>query len=152
MIADRWNRPDGGRVVPGMKSLRSAPVLGLAIAALLLAGCADASRPTNGPGGPAYDPAGSPTSTAPTLPSTGASGGPSASLPAGVTRTLVGTVDEGAEPSCLILQSSQGRFELLSPDPVPRVGDHVTVTGHVVKAMSHCMAGQPFLVESLTVG
>jgi hypothetical protein len=67
-------------------------------------------------------------------------------------QTLVGTVIQGAEPSCLILQTESGQFELLAPKPVPHEGDKVKVVGHVVKAMSHCMQGQPFLVEQLTVG
>jgi hypothetical protein len=70
----------------------------------------------------------------------------------GGTQTLVGTVTEGAEPTCLILQTGQGQFELLSPKPVPHEGDKIKVVGHVVKAMSHCMQGQPFLVEQLTIG
>jgi hypothetical protein len=71
----------------------------------------------------------------------------------GSTQTLVGTVTQGAEPSCLILQTAQGgQFELIAAQPVPHDGDRVKVVGHVVKAMSHCMQGQPFLVERLTIG
>jgi len=59
----------------------------------------------------------------------------------------------GAEPSCLILHSSDGQFELvgateqaqavLKPDAV------VVVRGYVVKGMmSHCMQGTMFKVVS----
>lgn len=68
------------------------------------------------------------------------------------TVTLSGTVRQGAEPGCLILHSIRGQFELLDPKPVPRDGDQVHVTGHLVQAMSHCMQGQPFFVEKLTIG
>jgi hypothetical protein len=69
----------------------------------------------------------------------------------GATVTLSGTVQLGAEPGCLILTTKAGQLELISPTPTPHEGDQVTVTGHVVKAMSHCMQGRPFRVQSLTI-
>jgi hypothetical protein len=69
----------------------------------------------------------------------------------GATVTLSGTVQLGAEPGCLILTTKAGQLELISPTPTPHEGDQVTVTGHVVKAMSHCMQGRPFRVQNLTI-
>lgn len=66
--------------------------------------------------------------------------------------TVSGVVRQGAEPSCLILQTPYGQLELLDPKPVPHDGDQVHVTGHLVQAMSHCMQGRPFLVEKLVIG
>ena len=136
-----------------MKVLRT-PVLGAIAAALALAlgGCG--SQAGSAGGGSTSSPPGL-TTSAPspsTLPEQEPAYPPNASITAGATVTLVGIVNQGAEPSCLILQTRQGLFELLSPTPVPHAGDHVTVTGHVVKAMSHCMQGSPFLVERLAIG
>ena len=69
----------------------------------------------------------------------------------GVTVTISGTVVEGAEPSCLILRTDRGQFELLSKTQGVRQGDQVTATGHVAQVMTHCMQGKPFQVDSLTV-
>ena len=69
-----------------------------------------------------------------------------------MTVTVSGTVIQGAEPSCLILKSDRGPLELLSNKADAHPGDHVVATGHVVRVMSHCMQGQPFEVDSLTVG
>jgi hypothetical protein len=77
-----------------------------------------------------------------------------ASPPAvGVTVTVNGTVAQGAEPSCLILTTTRGQFELLLPaNATVHAGDRVTATGHVVRVMSHCMQGQPFQVDTLSTG
>lgn len=122
-----------------------------AVASLTLTGCADH---TGKPGGPSYDPAGSPSATALTpspsqSPSTRPEDDPT--FIAGQQK-LRGTVMQGAEPGCWILQTPQGQFELLNPKPTPRDGDRVTVVGHEVKAMSHCMQGRPFLVATLSIG
>jgi hypothetical protein len=122
---------------------RSALVLVVAVA---LAGCGtDAANP----GGPATGTGTGPLATATESPSTLPETDPT--FVSG-TRTLTGTVHQGAEPGCLFLQATEGQFELLSPVPVPHDGDHITVSGHDVKAMSHCMQGRPFLVEKLTIG
>ncbi|MDP9221996.1 MAG: hypothetical protein M3P23_15865 [Actinomycetota bacterium] len=138
-----------------MKARKCAAVAVAALAAAVLGGCA---------AGPAT-PGGSATATmrvtAPggvVQPSPSASESPSTfpendpTFLAGGTVTVSGTVQQGAEPGCLILQSEVGQLELLSPTPTPHEGDHVTVTGHVVKAMSHCMQGHPFRVEKLSIG
>jgi hypothetical protein len=63
--------------------------------------------------------------------------------------TLTGIVHQGAEPSCWILQTTSGQFELLNPDPAPTDGQTVRVTGHLITVMSRCMQGRPFVVEKL---
>jgi hypothetical protein len=135
-----------------MKGRTWVAVAVAALAAAVLTGCA---------AGPAT-PGGSATATTPFTSVGGVQPSPSESpstLPendptflAGGTVTVSGTVQQGAEPGCLILQSEVGQLELISPTPTPHEGDRVTVTGHVVKAMSHCMQGRPFWVEKLTIG
>lgn len=147
------NRRPAERVLAGMKVVPPGAVVMAAALALALSGCG--SEAGVGAGGAAT---GSPpglTTLAPspsTLPEQEPTDPPNPAIKAGRTVTIVGVVTQGAEPSCLILQSSQGQFELISPNPVPHEGDQVTVVGHVVKAMSHCMQGSPFLVERLTIG
>ena len=131
---------------------RSAPMVGALALALgfTLAGCGSEVAGAGSDGG-ATSPGSS--ATSPIVTPTRDPGDPiDPTIEQGSTLTLVGTVTQGAEPSCLILQTSQGQYELLSANPVPREGDRVKVVGHVVKAMSHCMQGQPFLVERLTIG
>lgn len=119
-------------------------------AAVVLAGCgSEAGVQPGGPGTSTSGLSASPLPTATPAPSTfPESPGP----PLTGTVTLSGTVRQGAEPSCLILQTSRGQFELLGADPVPKDGDQVHVVGHQVQAMSHCMQGRPLLVEKLTIG
>jgi hypothetical protein len=128
---------------------------GVAVAAaigLSLAGCGSEVAGGSSAGG-STNPSASATSPDSVVTPTRDPGDPTdPTIATGGTRTLVGTVTQGAEPSCLILQTGQGQFELLSPEPVPHEGDKVKVVGHIVKALSHCMQGQPFLVERLTVG
>ena len=123
------------------------------LSALVLTGCASSGG--SAPGGPAT-PTGSLSASPPTAsesPSTFPEREPSDPPYIGQgTVTLSGTVRQGAEPGCLVLQSIRGQFELLDPKPVPRDGDRVLVTGHLVQAMSHCMQGLPFFVEKLTIG
>ncbi len=120
--------------------MRSA-LLALA-GALVLGACASPSHPDGAaPGGPASDPAGRPTTS---------TAAPPSSTPSPAPTSLTGTVVQGAEPSCLILRTSRGDFELLTGRQVS-AGDRVVVTGHVAQVMSHCMQGTPFQVSTLTV-
>ena len=120
-----------------------------------LAGCASSGGAASAGGPPpaASDPAGAPTPDTPTPGTPTASPSGALTPPAvGVTVTISGTVVEGAEPSCLILRTTNGQFELLSKTDGVREGDHVTATGHVARVMSHCMQGKPFKVDKLTIG
>jgi hypothetical protein len=68
------------------------------------------------------------------------------------TVTVSGTVKRGAEPSCLILTTPTGEYQLLDAKPVPDEGAHVTVVGRLAtQIMSHCMQGKPLRVTSITV-
>jgi hypothetical protein len=127
--------------------------LGLVLAVGALAGCASSGGAASA-GGVGSAPT-SPTSPAGVMPTRSPTGAPSGVLtpPAvGVTVTVSGTVVEGAEPSCLILRTTAGQFELLSKTDGVHAGDHVTATGHVAQVMSHCMQGKPFQVDKLTIG
>jgi hypothetical protein len=134
-----------------MKALRTALLSVLLVAAL--AGFAGCARSVGTPGSAvdSSEPAPAPTTSAPgaTPPSGALTLPPAPSV--GVTATLTGTIVEGAEPSCLILQTPSGMYELLSPRPIPAVGAQVIVVGRVTHVMSHCMQGLPFSVQSLTV-
>jgi hypothetical protein len=115
-----------------MRSLVLALGVGAALGATL-SGCADPSHPSpTAPGGPASDPAGRPTYATPAA------------------STITGTVVQGAEPSCLILRTTRGDFELLTDRRVS-AGARVVATGRVTHVMSHCMQGTPFQVTTLTV-
>jgi hypothetical protein len=124
-----------------------------ALAVLIGAGgvsaCASSGAGTSAGGAGSSSPPTSPAGLSPTGPAPSSSEGPPA---VGVTVTVTGTVIQGAEPSCLILKSDRGELELLSNKGDARAGEHVVATGHVVRVMSHCMQGQPFAVDSLTVG
>ena len=137
--------------------MRASAWTGLAVAALgaaTLAGCASSGSVNSGGAATTGASPTSPAGVTPTGPaSTATPPGSDGSAPAvGVTVTVTGTVIQGAEPSCLILKSDRGELELLSAKTPVHSGDQVTATGHVVRVMSHCMQGQPFLVEQLTVG
>jgi hypothetical protein len=124
-----------------MRSVLLALGVGAALGTTLGA-CASPSHPSaTAPGGPASDPAGRPTYATPAPSSTGIGTAPT---------TITGTVVQGAEPSCLILRTTQGEFELLTDRRVS-AGAHVVATGRVTHVMSHCMQGTPFQVSTLTV-
>ena len=134
---------------PLARSLALVALAGLFLVGAL-AGCASSGDAASG-GGPsaaASDPAATPTPGTPAVSPSGALTPPAV----GVTVTISGTVVEGAEPSCLILRTTNGQFELLSKTQGVRQGDHVTATGHVARVMSHCMQGKPFQVDKLTIG
>jgi hypothetical protein len=64
--------------------------------------------------------------------------------------THQGTVERGAEPTCLILHSSDGTFELIGGNAsVVRAGATIRVSGYrETGLMSHCMQGTMFKVVS----
>jgi hypothetical protein len=113
--------------------------------ALLLAACADTSGEGTASGG-----ATSPTTAAP---STGA---PTTSSP-GEPRDQIkvqakGTVQEGVEPGCLILDTGTGtRYVLLAKDKTQLTpGAKVEVVGvRATGQISYCQQGQPLQVQSV---
>lgn len=101
----------------------------------------DPSTPsTAGPTGPGGTPSDPGTPTRPPLggaPSTG-------------TTTLSGTVRDGVEPNCLLLD---GYLLVGGPREVITAGARVTVTGQVrTDLMTTCQQGIPFMVQSATSG
>jgi hypothetical protein len=72
---------------------------------------------------------------------------PSSSL-AGQVMTLTGTVSDGVEAGCRVLQSDQGTFVLIGAVKVP--DGRVTVTGtRSTQMMSYCQQGPLFEVHSV---
>jgi hypothetical protein len=124
-----------------------------AVAVLIAAGglsaCASSGMGASAGGAGSSSPPTSPAGLSPTGSTPTSSVGPPA---VGATVTVSGTLIQGAEPSCLILKSDRGELELLSNKGDAHAGQHVVATGHVVRVMSHCMQGQPFEVDTLTVG
>jgi hypothetical protein len=141
----------------GRRPVRALLLLGFAGLALALtgalAGCGSGGSPAAKPSGSA---SGSPS------PSTSSSPSPSGSPPIGspvpsqspgastALETHQGTVERGAEPSCLILHASDGTFELVGGSTsVLKPGASVQVRGYREKGlMSHCMQGVLFKVVS----
>lgn len=105
-----------------------------------------ASPSPSGSGSAAPSPTASPTSTAPPI------GSPHTSPP-GATQALQthqGTVERGAEPTCLILKASDGNFELDGGNTsLIKPGATIKVSGYPEHGMmSHCMQGTMFKVVS----
>jgi hypothetical protein len=64
---------------------------------------------------------------------------------------LKGVVERGAEPSCLVLRTAHGAYDLMGPVaqrlPPERT---IVVVGRVVTGVaSHCMDGTPFEVKAI---
>jgi hypothetical protein len=83
-------------------------------------------------------------------------GEPSADTPtdAGV-ETITGTVQEGVEPNCRLIQDNSGSYLLVFDDASLRsqavVGKKITASGRSEpKMMSTCQQGIPFIVTSLS--
>jgi|GEM_PF-6240885 len=151
-----------------VRTSRTAGVA-LLVAALggaLLAGCkssgeqaAGSASPspsaTSGSGSASPSPSGT-GSGAPSPSGSSAPGGPSSSgstAPAGQVRTYTGTVVQGVEPGCVILNASDGKYELVGADAtaekVLRPQASVEVRGYLEHGMmSHCMQGKMLKVVS----
>ena len=118
---------------------------GCLLTGLLAAGCADSGGDDHGAGqgaattAPTTDPTTAPTTTAqPTR-----SGGPV---------TVVGTVAEGVEPGCLLLDAEGGGSFLLVGGERAELqpGRRVAVTGRVDRSLlSTCQQGEPLVVASI---
>jgi hypothetical protein len=147
-----------------MKRVRAAAVS--ALACLLLAACGQADREPTGPP-PASPPVTSPAPSSPPLASPTPSNPPLAS-PAPATPppslgtqpdhtvgpakpvTISGTVQEGVEAGCLVLD---GYLLIGGRDQGVRAGAKVTVTGRAQpNLMTTCQQGTPLQVETVRPG
>jgi Protein of unknown function (DUF5818) len=122
---------------------------GVLLAVALLAACADTGAGDGeaaGGAGPTTAPETPP--TAPTTPtSTTAPGAPGKSQ-----ITATGTLRDGVEPGCVLLQSEQGTVYLLVGGDRGKLtaGGRVQVTGVLSPdLLSICQEGQPLLVSSI---
>src|SRR5215211_3763910 len=112
----------------------------------LIAGCASGSgtgtaSPSSGPGSASGEPTPSPSAASPSAPS------PGAGSPGAGDITLSGPVEAGVEPGCLLLRANGRVYLLIGGDKnIVKAGSTVSVRGHVVQVMSHCMQGEPFEV------
>ncbi|HEX5543073.1 MAG TPA: hypothetical protein VFX60_16175 [Micromonospora sp.] len=99
--------------------------------------------PTGQPGSPSATPTGQPGRPSPTPPAGPGSAPPG--MPTTKPQTLTGTITEGVEPNCLLLDE----YLLVGgPRDVLRPGARVKVTGQVRSdLMTTCQQGTPFLVE-----
>jgi hypothetical protein len=130
-----------------MHRTRLLPLLaGCLLAGPLAAGCADAGGDGGGAGQGVA-------TTAPTsAPATTAPGTSTEPTRSGGPVTVVGTVAEGVEPGCLLLQAEGGgSFLLVGGERAElRPGRRVAVTGRVDRSLlSTCQQGEPLVVASI---
>jgi hypothetical protein len=129
-----------------MNRTRSLRLLaGCLAAGLLAAGCAD-------PGGGGAGQGAASTGPATTVPATTATTAPAGPTRTGGPVTVVGTVAEGVEPGCLLLEAEGGgSFLLVGGDRAElRPGRRVAVTGRVDRSLlSTCQQGEPLVVASI---
>jgi hypothetical protein len=122
---------------------------GLLLAMAVLAACADTGTDGEAAGG-GSDPTTTTPGTAPTTPTptpTTAPGSPGKSQ-----ITVTGTLRDGVEPGCVLLQSEQGIEYLLVGGDRGKLtaGGRVQVTGVLSPdLLSICQEGQPLLVRSI---
>jgi hypothetical protein len=141
----RGNLRLDGSVQPVMMKKTLVLASGLLVAfALILGACADPDSEQGAASG------GSPTTVAPT---TTPPEPPTSGQPGGKTQVQAkGTVQQGVEPGCLILDTGQGqRYVLLSKDKAKlKPGAKVEVTGvQAAGLISYCQEGLPLQVESV---
>jgi hypothetical protein len=125
---------------------------GLLLAGALLAACADPDSGDTGAG------AGGATTGPPTVPSSPlvtVPGSPPVTRPtppAAGRLTVTGTIREGVEPGCMLLDAEPGgRYLLVGGDRGElRAGARVKVTGRVDRnLLSTCQQGEPLVVASI---
>ncbi len=130
----------------------------LAAVAAFAAGCANSPISSSSSGAAPGSASGAPSTPVPEAsgaPSSDTSGapGPGAS---GTSTKLTGTIEEGVEPSCLVLRGTGRDHSLYFADPQVRkqakIGDTVTVVGQARPTqITTCQQGIPFLVEAMAV-
>lgn len=132
---------------------------------VLLAGCGTHQSGQSGAAGSSSSspsPSSAPTSAPPTKRPPGR-----VSLPGpqqnGPTVSVDGTLTRGAQPSCIILRTTDGQsFQLVGPGAKTMTGGisrrpldgsvPVTVKGHIGKNVaSYCQVGRPFISDTVTV-
>jgi len=119
-------------------------LVGLLLVGLLLAACAEPDRDDSGPG------QGGATTVPTTLP-----GNPPVTRPTqpGGQVTVTGTVREGVEPNCLLLEAEEGgrRYLLIGGERAElQAGARVKVTGRVEPdLLSTCQQGEPLVVATI---
>jgi Protein of unknown function (DUF5818) len=124
------------------------PLTGLLLAVALLAACAETGADDGEAAGGGSDPTTTTPGTAPPTPTpTTAPGSPGKSQ-----ITATGTLRDGVEPGCVLLQSEQGAVYLLVGGDRGKLtaGGRVQVTGVLSPdLLSICQEGQPLLVRSI---
>lgn len=132
----------------------------IAAAALFLGACANgepggssvSSPSASPPAASASPPAASASSAAASASSSAASAEPSGGVTDEQAKTLTGTIAEGVEPGCLVLDGHTLIFDDQSLKARAKAGAKVTVSGRAQPGMmTTCMQGTPFLVTSVSV-
>jgi len=116
---------------------------GLLLAGLLVAACAE---PDGDDAGTGQGAATTVATTPPASPPTTTTAPPAGEL------TVTGTVTEGVEPNCLLLDAAGGRrYLLVGGDRAElRAGSRVAVTGRVDQGLlSTCQQGEPLVVSAI---
>ena len=113
---------------------------GLLLAALLVAGCADPGSDSGAGQGATTAPTTAPGTTLTTI-----------KPPAAGQITVTGTVVEGVEGGCLLLEGGGTSYLLVGGDRSQlRSGTRVAVTGRVDRGLlSTCQQGEPLVVSSI---
>jgi hypothetical protein len=119
---------------------RSPALIGLLLTGLLVAGCAEPDTDDSGAQGSTTMPTtlpGNPPATKPTQPSGEV--------------TVTGTVIEGVEPDCLLLDADGRQFLLVGGDRSElQAGARVAVTGRLDRSLlSTCQQGEPLVVSTI---
>ena len=124
---------------------------GLLLAMALLAACADTGTDGEAAGG-GSDPTTTPGTAAPTPTTTTPAPTTAPGSPGKSQITVTGTLRDGVEPGCVLLQSEQGTKYLLVGGDRGKLtaGGRVQVTGVLSPdLLSICQEGQPLLVRSI---
>lgn len=149
-------------VAPALTPPRCARLLGLGLAALLLAGCGAGNGSQElSPTGSGPSPGASPGSTAAASATPGPATPPAEDLVAGPSKTpsaaapvtVTGTLAPGVEGGCLLLRAGGTTYVLVGRTAGLVAGRAVTVTGTVDRdLLTTCQQGTPLRVQRVTGG